>query len=365
MTDIEVEGWKSIRHRELGERLLSALPITEGVVRCGREAVSYLCPSVLIRPHLSLESQTPRPCLAAAALVDQVEALLDTHGWHAEPSDKGVYLRQSADIFGGTDQLVDALSDERAKLLTLFLAKGDRVPGRRHESRRYVLLKDLVAAHPAEEEAEAVILGLEDAGALIRGFVLKCQRCRNKRFYRLTDIGEDCQCPRCWTRQPVSQQSLMVRRGEPEPAWRYGLAEVLYQFLFANGDLPLLSAYRFVRERPKGRGPFQLVGELDISPPDGKTRELDVILADGSELWLGEATVESSLGREEVERLERLARLAQLMHARGVLLISSQRWSEDTKRRAREALPGIWPRLKVIEGLQQAERWSPPAASSP
>jgi hypothetical protein len=359
MTDIEVEGWKSIRHHLLGRSLLSSLPITEGVVRCGRDAISYLCPNVMLRTHLSLESQTPRPQLAAAHLADQVEAVLTADGWHAEPSDKGIYLRQSASIFGGMDQLVEALSDARGKLLTLFIASGAVAPGRSLDGRRYVRLQDLVAAHPSGQDAESVILGLEDSGALIRGFVLKCQHCRNSRFYRLADIGEDFQCARCSTRQPVNQQSLLVTPRDPEPRWRYGLAEVIYQFLKANGDLPLLSAYRFASERAKGRGLFRLVGELDIFPPTGKARELDIILADGSELWLGEATVQNSLG-DEAERFARLAQLAQLLCARGVLLITSNRWAEATKARARETFPGIWPRLELIESSPRATQWTPP-----
>jgi hypothetical protein len=365
MTDIEVEGWKSVCHRSLGERVLSGLAVTEGVVRCGREAISYLCPNVaMLRPDLSLESQTPQPRLAALKLGDQVEALLAPQDWGAEPSDKGIYLRQSAAIFGGTDELVEALSDDRVNALTMFVATGKRAPGVCLDARRYVWLKDLVAAYPDEQEAEAVILGLEDAGALIRGFVLKCQYCRNRRFYRLTDIGEGFQCPRCWTRQAVNQRSLLVRPGAPEPVWRYGLAEVIYQFLFANGDLPLLSAYRFVSARPKRREPFQLVGELDISPPESKTRELDIILTHGSELWLGEATLDNNLGRDEVERLERLARLADMLSARGVLLITSQQWREQTKLRARQTFPGVWPQLTIIEGWHRAQRWMPRAVRS-
>jgi len=364
MTDVEVEGWKGIRHHLLGKRLLSSLPITDDVVRCGRDAISYLCPNVMLRTHLSVESQTPRPRLAAVPLADQVEAVLSEDGWHAEPSDKGIYLRQSASIFGGMDRLVEALSDDRAELLTLFLASGARAPGRCVDGRRYVRLQDLVAAYPPGQGAESVILGLEDAGALIRGFVLKCQHCRNRRFYQLADIGEDFQCARCSTRQSVDQQSLLVTPREPEPRWRYGLAEVIYQFLDANGELPLLAAYRFVSERPNGRGLFQLAGELDISPPAGKARDLDIILADGSELWLGEATVQTSLGGDEAERLERLGQLADLLRARGVLLVTSNRWSEATKARARETFPDIWPRLELIESSQRVAPWAPPVAAN-
>ena len=57
MTDIKVEGWAPIRHSALSHSVVS-MQVTEGVTRCGRDGVSYLCPGGLLALAGSgLESQ--------------------------------------------------------------------------------------------------------------------------------------------------------------------------------------------------------------------------------------------------------------------------------------------------------------------
>jgi hypothetical protein len=156
-----------------------------------------------------------------------------------------------------------------------------------------------------------------------------------------------------------------------EPPWRYGLAEVIYQFLTHNGDLPLLAAHDFLRERatdrPAAASRHEYVGELDILDPDGVKHELDILLADWTELWVGEATTKSRLentNNDEHERLQRFRETADLLSARGALLITSGAWEPNTVARARAAFQGIWPRLEIIETARQAQRWSSPAPTS-
>ena len=153
----------------------------------------------------------------------------------------------------------------------------------------------------------------------------------------------------------------------PEPPWRYGLAEVIYQFLAHNGDLPLLAGHDFIRERAKDRpaaapSRLQYAGELDIFDPDGVKHELDIMLADWTELWVGEATTQprlESTNVEEHERLQRFRETADLLSARGALLITSGSWEPKTVARACAAFPGIWPRLEIIETGRQAQRCRP------
>lgn len=369
MTDIDVEGWRSIRHPALAGHLLT-LPVTEELTRCGRDVVSYMCPGPLIRPGIGLESQTVRPKLTPATLREQVELVLRAAGWGVKVSDKGIYLQHSADVFGGPLGMIDALSDTRAPLLTAFMVTGEDAPGWELEGRRYLNLNDLRLVYPDEPgsdpvdaayDADATVHQLEDVGALIRGLVLRCDICRQKRFYRLAEIGDDFLCERCWTRQPVSQASLT---SYPEPEWRYGLTEVVFQFLQHNGDLPLLAGYDFMRSRAacrSSRGPFdlRLAGELDLVSPTHGAGDIDVLLADGSELWLAQATVQPKLGdrQKELKRLELLHELAMCLSARGALLISAATWTDKTRARAEATFPDIWPRLTLIDGGRQAERW--------
>jgi hypothetical protein len=365
MTDVDVENWDGARHASLDARMLLSPALMGGTARSGREALSYMSPGVMTWSHRSLASQAVRPKLAPLSFQDQVLSILTDAGWRAEPSDKGVYLEKTAGLFGGTQQLVAALSDERASFLTAFLSTDKDAPGIRvpPEGRRCMTLKDFHELR-ASDDPDAVVLGLEGAGAIIRGLVLKCAECRATRFYRLADVGHQFRCSRCATEQRLGPPSWMLGA---EPPWRYMLAEVVFQFLDNNGDLPLLAAHDFVvspeaRSRPAVRRKLQYTGELRITDPDGKDSELDIVVTDGAHVWIGEATVSTSLEDtkdKETKRLKRFRNVADILGARAALLISSAEWDAKTITRAESQFPGVWPKLEVRPKARRAERWRP------
>ena len=85
--------------------------------------------------------------------------------------------------------------------------------------------------------------------------------------------------------------------GEPEPAFRYALNEVLFQFLTHNGDVPLLAACdHFVVGRAREQRSFDIAFEVEVVSPSGDKSEHDIVATWGSELWLGEATTTDTLG---------------------------------------------------------------------
>ena len=327
--------------------------------------MSYLGPGVAAFRYASLEAQTLRPKLAPLPLLDQVQAAFpDAAGWQAEFSDKGIYVQQSLSLFESDGELLTALAGDRAQLLTVFTFDDRRALGwKLNDGRRYLTFEDLRAV-ASSIDAGPVIVELEQAGVLNRGLVLACSRCRAKSFYFLADVGDQFSCPRCRLRQQLTQAGWM---GGDEPPWRYGLAEVVFQFLKHDGDLPLLGAYGFARTLGAGRArgdqrKLQITSELDVFSPDGTRSELDIVVADGHELWVGEATTQRRLetsGAAELERLERLRSIADVLRARGVVLITSAAWNAATLGRARATFPSLWPQLEVIEGASRAPRWAP------
>jgi hypothetical protein len=370
MTDIEVEAWSAFRHQALARNLLSAPGLMDGTARAGREAVSYLCPSVMPRSHLSLATQAVCPKLMPLSFPEQVAAILRDAGWQVAPSDKGLYLRRTSDLFGGSEQLIRALSDERAPLMTAFVADGEDAWGWcLNDGRRYLTLDDFKQLSSAKDP-DALVAELAEAGALIRGLVLKCSHCRAARFYRLADIGEDFQCSRCWLEQRVTPTGWMAGA---DPPWRYALAEVAYQFLGHDGDLPLLAAHDFVMSdasgsRQSSRRRVEYTGELDLIGPDGVSSELDIVVTDGTQLWVGEATTKPRLEKtnaKELKRLRRLREVADIVGARGALLINGGDWNASTIGRARAGFPGLWPKLTVMPKARRAVQCQPPSAMVP
>jgi hypothetical protein len=368
MVDVDVQGWSAIRHPALGPFFVRAGAYDTWATRAGRDGLAYVAPNQLVRSESSLESQTVRPQLATPSLLEQVRAAFEARGWRCEPSDKGIYAAASAAMFGGFAQLRRALTDARASMLTVFLTRAPEAPGGLFGGQRLLTLAELssvaVAADPAVSQsvAEEMIVGLQEAGALQRGLALKCETCRQASFYELDEAGTEFRCRRCRTHQRVSPFSWMHGA---EPLWRYGLAEVLYQFLDADGDLPVLGAADFASGEMMSASdparPLQLTFELDVYDDAAVKSELDIVLANGSELWVGEATHRDRLEptrAAEQARLNRLRAIAEVLGARGVLLVGGRVFAGSTRQRLESNFSSLWPRLQVVEDQRVAPRWS-------
>jgi hypothetical protein len=181
---------------------------------------------------------------------------------------------------------------------------------------------------------------------LVRGLSLKCRRCRQEGWYGLDEFSVSFRCRRCSLEQEMRRGWWL---GAEEPAWLYRLAEVVYQFLRSDGDLPLLAAWdRFGRS---GR-PLALTNELEFKRENGESFEIDIVLSNGHELWLGEATSTTNL--EPLERLDQLGELAELGSAYGVLLVTSTtNFKKVVRERFDRVFAGIWPKAEVIRGVKR------------
>jgi hypothetical protein len=368
MVEVDLRGWGAIRHPALGPLFVRAAAYDTWATRAGRDGLAYMAPNQLVRSESSLESQAVRPQLATPSLLEQVRAAFEARGWRCEPSDKGIYAAESAALFGGFEQLRQALTDARALMLTVYLSKQAEAPGGIFGGQRLLTLEELgsvaQAANPAlsPPEAEELIVGLQELGALQRGLALKCETCRQASFYELDEAGTEFRCRRCRRHQRVRRFSWMHGA---EPPWRYGLAEVLYQFLGADGDLPVLGATDYASgEVTTASDParaLQLTFEVEIYDQADAKSELDIVLATGSELWVGEATHRDRLeatNADEQARLDRLRSIAEGLSARGVLLINGGAFAATTRARLESNFPGIWPRLEIVEHQRVAPRWS-------
>ena len=346
--DADVEGWRPLRHPALSKQLLDNPGAASFLQRCGRAGMSFLGPTQLVQPGVTLESLASRPRLRVRELFDQLSLAAAHRQWRVEQSDKGAFARRAASIFGGFRGLASALREPHiAAVLAAFLA------GAKHEgpgwwlsadSRRYLTLKDLAAVLGGD--ADDLLDNLRGRGAVALGSILKCARCRQAAWYDVEAFGRTFTCSRCRYSQKGNRFSWL---GAPEPQWTYRLDEALRQFLAHDGDLPVLAAYDLLGETEL---PLDVAYELDVYSPDDEKSELDIAVADGSTLWIGEATVSERLeasGQAETERLQRLVEVARVFSARHVALVNAGAWAEPTLRRARANLSGPWPELHVVE----------------
>jgi hypothetical protein len=346
LTEIRGHDWTPIRYRSLGTTLLHGMFTNSELVRTTRDGVGYFSPGgSLIPAGASLESVVVRPTLRPLTVLEQVQAILEPHGWTCEPSDKGIYANESMRLFGGFDELCVALRDPDVRsVIDAYRAQDKDAPGPRlsSDSRRYLLWKHFERLLGAKQVA-AIIDRMLTQGVLRRGLVLKCGRCRQAAWYSAGAVGEKFECGRCHLEQVPDRRSWF---GD-EPLWSYRLAEVLYQFLENNGELALLAVHD--EFEPSNR-PLAHGFELELAPPDRKGVEVDIFSADGYRLWIGEAKTNA---RFEAARLPFIAELASLLDAYGVILATSKaRWPPAMRDEAHSAFAGFWPRLRMVEGVQ-------------
>jgi hypothetical protein len=339
--------WTPIRHPILGQTLLSGMFTHTELVRTTRDGVGYCSPGgVLIQSGASLESVVARPTLRPISVLEQVRTILERRGWSCQPSDKGIYATESMNLFAGFNGLCDALRDSHVRaVIDAYRNQPQGAPGRRLSSdgRRYLTWKHLEQVLP-EVPVAAIVDPLLVRGVLRRGLVLKCRRCRQEAWHPLSAVGDTFECGRCHLEQTADRLSWL---GNNEPVWSYRMAEVLYQFLQNDGELPLL-AVRDVFE--DSNRPLTHAFELDLAGPNNESSELDIFSTDGYRLWIGEA---KENGRFESDRLGLVAELAGLLDAYGVLLVTSRAsWPPATQAQVRAAFTSSWPHVQMVAGVR-------------
>jgi hypothetical protein len=291
-----------------------------------------------------LEAMVLRPSLYPLSLEEQLAAVLKSQGWNCTISDKGIYARESMQLFGGFDALCQALRDPSTKKV-IDAYRASNGPGARLslDKRRYLKLDQLCGLLKVDiEDSEAMkpLRRLIDSEVLSPGVVLRCRRCRQRAWHRRSLVTDRFTCERCSLEQPVDREASS---GYDEPPISYRLAEVVFQLLENHGQLPLLAIndqFSGSRVRPRGH-----TFELDIETAEGERKEVDMFYSDGSDLWIGEASIN---GRFDEGKLEFLARLATVLNAHGILLATSKKvWPESTVTAADQVFSGSSPLLQL------------------
>jgi hypothetical protein len=308
---------------------------------------------MLIQGGIGLEHQLRHPRLRPLPLLDQVQAAAEAGQRRCVLSEKGQFAAGASELLGGFDKLCAGLRDQNmAALVRAYLDGASGAPGLKlGDRRRYLSLaeiEELVSGAPA------LVNRLEGQRALIRGLVLKCERCRHADWYSPRDTDPVFRCSRCGLEQRPAQEHWL---GDPEPRWRYRLDEVLFQFLRHRGDLPALVVFeRF----PDAAASDQALTEVEVIDPGGAKCEIDFVVVDRGQLWIGEAFSDARYeepGKQEHERLTRLADVAALLNARGVILATAADGiAGPTERRARALFPGPWPSLELRDRAFLVER---------
>lgn len=343
MAEVRIDKWQPILNPHLGPHLIESNSYGTFVTRTTKEAVAYFCPHFMWFGG-DLEGQTVRPRFRRLSLFEQVSAILAESNWTCAPSDKGIYAEASMRLFGGFEQLAAALSDPIWNSAFRALMGSAEIGLALKDKRRYLALTDLLTA-VGGAWAEADVQRAVTQGVLARGLVHKCPVCRWASWYEQAELGGDLRCGRCRTPTSVADDDWL---GIGEPTWFYRLAEVLWQFLDANGDLPIRGLMQELRCQD---AVMDATPELDLRSPDSDSPiEIDMCVQRGHQLWIGEAKVGNRLGagQDETAKIQKLADAARVLGAHGVLFVTAASgFQSTTLERIRQAFPGASPLARI------------------
>jgi uncharacterized protein YuzB (UPF0349 family) len=172
-------------------------------------------------------------------------------------------------------------------------------------------------------------------GIIERGTILWCDLCSATDFYSVEELEPQFKCKRCRQRRPLVHSAWKHPR---EPQWYYGLSEIVFQAISANGDVPILALSRL----SEGVESFQYMPEASIRFPDGTSMEIDLWAFVNGEIVLGEAKIgdvlEPTAGAEgrRIAKFRALAR--DLAFDRLVCATSQPTWRPRTVTKAESEL---------------------------
>jgi hypothetical protein len=347
-TDVAVDGWGVLRDPDLGCVVLTGRGVDAERLRVGRDAPTYLSPQAITFARQSPKTAALRPQLVPLPLTEQLRRVAARGGWRLTQSDKGVYAAESAKLFGDERELTAVLRDRAVRrVIDAFVVEDvEGALGRLlADRRRYLTYADFGTA-VGGDEAAAVLERLENAAAVTRGLVLKCQRCRAGGFYTPIEFDPTFRCKSCRIEQRPARANWL---NAVEPVWHYSLDEVVRRFVRHNGHLPLFAIVDLLGDADTS---VELAFELEFHRSDEEELEFDIVARSGSELWLGDATTRDRFaegGAREQARLDLMHRLADELNTRHVVLASSQAFRDTTRAEALQRLRSHWYELHIVE----------------
>lgn len=307
--------------------------------RCGRDGISYFSHSMgFIPAGATREQMINRPRLRFPSVRSVFDRLFSHAGYHANESPAGRFRRLSTSLWGSLSELAADL--ERPEVLALLRGwsstePSDVEPGVLGGRHRFLSFDDSVRMSGLpDDEVRDLLDRYITRGILRRGLVLKCEHCLFLDWYDLSELGQHFSCRRCLTSTVITQPTW--RRGA-EPAPYYDLAEVVQQALRANFEVPVRVLAKLLAEARS----FAETPEMEVTDPEGRKIELDLLAIADGRIVLGEAKTGDRLkatAASERDWLNRFARVARDICADEVVFgTAADAWQSATAGRIESA----------------------------
>lgn len=307
-----------------------------------------------LRPDLCI----PAPVIRLPECREVFQSLFQRSGMTAELSSAGAYTSAAIDLWGGlTEFAADLSNDARNKILEAYRPKMKSTDAAgvwlSTIKRRFLSFRDILAvSRLGAQEARALLDSYVEREILAPGFLLHCPVCRLAGWYATDESATRFVCMRC------RRESLLTlatwKRPRRGPLWFYSLAEVVFQAVNHDCQVPILALRKLAHKSHT----FDYTPELDVTDDSGEVAELDICCLVDGRIVVGEAKRINRLGDtrlKEEEKLKRLLRAAEAATAdRVVLATAAKSWRPATKMLAAEVFEKFRMAPEFLEDLSRS-----------
>jgi hypothetical protein len=344
------------RHPALGYWLSGGAGGTTGEARMSSTGLAYFCPNVMIFGGQDLDAILVRPNIRVPEANEIFTFLATSAGLKSTISDKGSYAQDTIGKLGGLENARIFLRSAAGKLLVAaYLSQAPPDGGRNDQgvllnSRRYLDFAAISGALGSDDSARGYIDDFARRRILYRGFIFRCQFCRNTAWYPVGELSDFFTCLRCHRQQIYTSDHW---KSGSSPSWYYQLDEVLYQGLAHDCHVPILA---LDRSRRTSRDSFLFVDELEYWKPELQKPfiECDLNCVQDGVLTLGEAKKGNRLSptrKAEAETLQRYKELSVLLGARRVIFATeADQWDAGTVKQIFGAFRSTWAEVVLMGG---------------
>jgi len=355
ITEVEIEGHQLPSKRALARRVFDyerlPSPLSQQV-RISNDGICYWCPKMgVIQPPFEISPmRVLRPRLMIPSAFDVMQEIFGNAGYHLRYSSWGDYVRESIAKFGSLDETVATVLEE--PFYSVFQKCLDHTANRSGVDDEGVFL-DKKLPRLLDWTAISKIVGdkvhsadfidkLVTKEILTRGFLFKCQYCRNSTWYPVSEIDETFLCGLCGRRQIWRRTHWKKPVGEPHLYYR--LDQIVFQALLKEMT-PLL---RCLERLKKDSTSFLFASGIEIrrDPSQGLPElEIDFCSAVDGRLVLGEVTVRGVLSSSEGKELNKIEKRAEvsakIRPAKFVFATLSRNWKPRTKSAIKSGFRGL------------------------
>ena len=304
-------------------------------VRFTREKISFYCPTQgLIRSSDNMDNIITKPQLKLLTNFEIFERIFNEAGYYIKLSDKGEYAKNSINIFGSLQNIASELRDDKIKQIfqcfcdfTIAKARKENgIKGSIVNKRVYLNFNDIVSFLDNEKIARKKINFYLYKNIFERGYVLKCEKCKNADWYRMEEIGQKFICHRCQKKQVYTENHW---RETAEPIIYYKLNEMFFQGYSHNMLVTILTLDKLRRQTKES---FFYLPEVEIRKNKNDEKpliEMDICSISDGKILFGEAKKNAEIP----EKIELYKTIVNKINAYFVLSTFADKWSEDKKKK--------------------------------